>query len=48
MIEGDTALCPDGSGTFISRGAVGVVESVVEALRAAAKQDLAPGTDVCP
>ena len=29
VIEGDTALCPDGSGTFISRGAVGVVESVV-------------------
>ena len=23
VIEGDTALCPDGSGTFISRGAVG-------------------------
>lgn len=46
VIEGDTALCPDGSGTFISRGAVGVVESVVEALRKAAKQDLEPGTDV--
>src|SRR5439155_10631948 len=40
------ALCPDGSGTFISRGAVGVVESVVEALRKAAKEDLEPGTDV--
>ena len=46
IVEGDTALCPDGSGTFISRGAVGVVESVVEALRKAAKEDLAPGTDV--
>jgi carbon-monoxide dehydrogenase large subunit len=46
VIEGDTALCPDGSGTFISRGAVGVVESVVEALRKAAKEDLEPGTDV--
>jgi carbon-monoxide dehydrogenase large subunit len=46
VIEGDTALCPDGSGTFISRGAVGVVESVVEALRRAAKEDLEPGTDV--
>jgi carbon-monoxide dehydrogenase large subunit len=46
VIEGDTALCPDGSGTFISRGAVGVVASVVEALRKAAKQDLEPGTDV--
>jgi carbon-monoxide dehydrogenase large subunit len=39
-------LCPAGSGTFISRGAVGVVASVVEALRAAAKGDLEPGTDV--
>jgi carbon-monoxide dehydrogenase large subunit len=46
VIEGDTARCPDGSGTFISRGAVGVVASVVEALRKAAKQDLEPGTDV--
>jgi aerobic carbon-monoxide dehydrogenase large subunit len=46
VIQGDTALCPDGSGTFISRGAVGVVASVVEALRKAAKQDLEPGTDV--
>jgi carbon-monoxide dehydrogenase large subunit len=46
VVEGDTALCPDGSGTFISRGAVGVVNSVVEALRMATKEDLAPGTDV--
>jgi aerobic carbon-monoxide dehydrogenase large subunit len=46
VIQGDTARCPDGSGTFISRGAVGVVASVVEALRAAAKGDLEPGTDV--
>lgn len=46
VIEGDTALCPDGSGTFISRGAVGVVEAVIEALRKAAKDDLKPGTDV--
>jgi carbon-monoxide dehydrogenase large subunit len=46
VIEGDTALCPEGSGTFISRGAVGVVESVVEALRKAAKENLVPGTDV--
>jgi carbon-monoxide dehydrogenase large subunit len=46
VIEGDTSLCPEGSGTFISRGAVGVVESVLEALRMAAKEDLAPGTDV--
>lgn len=46
VIEGHTALCPEGSGTFISRGAVGVVESVVEALRNAAKEDFEPGTDV--
>lgn len=46
VIEGDTALCPEGSGTFISRGAVGVMESVVEALRKAAKEDFEPGTDV--
>jgi carbon-monoxide dehydrogenase large subunit len=46
VIEGDTALCPEGSGTFISRGAVGVTESVVDAMRKAAKEDLAPGTDV--
>jgi len=46
VIQGDTARCPAGSGTFISRGAVGVVASVVEALRAAAKGDLEPGTDV--
>jgi carbon-monoxide dehydrogenase large subunit len=46
VIEGDTDLCPDGTGTFASRGAVGVVESVVQALRKAAEQDLAPGTDV--
>jgi aerobic carbon-monoxide dehydrogenase large subunit len=46
VIEGDTARCPDGSGTFISRGAVGVAASVVEALRMAAKGDLEPGTDV--
>ncbi len=46
VIEGDTALCPEGSGTFISRGAVGVATSVVEALCKAAEQGLAPGVDV--
>jgi carbon-monoxide dehydrogenase large subunit len=46
VVEGDTDLCPHGSGTFASRGAVGVVESVVAALRAVAERDLAPGTDV--
>lgn len=46
VIEGDTSLCPQGSGTFISRGAVGVVASLVEALRMAAKEDFAAGTDI--
>ena len=46
VIEGDTELCPGGTGSVISRGAVGVVDSVVEALRMAAKENLAPGTDV--
>jgi carbon-monoxide dehydrogenase large subunit len=46
VIEGDTELCPTGTGSVISRGAVGVVDSIVEAMRMAAKEDLAPGTDV--
>jgi aerobic carbon-monoxide dehydrogenase large subunit len=46
VVEGDTDACPPGTGTFTSRGAVGVLESVVQALRAAAEADLAPGTDV--
>jgi carbon-monoxide dehydrogenase large subunit len=46
VIEGDTDLCPPGSGTFASRGAVGVIASVVGALRAVAERDLAPCTDV--
>jgi carbon-monoxide dehydrogenase large subunit len=46
VVEGDTDLCPPGSGTFASRGAVGVIESVVAGLRAAAERDLAPGTDI--
>jgi carbon-monoxide dehydrogenase large subunit len=46
VVEGDTGLCPEGTGTFTSRGAVGVLESVVQALRKAAALDLAPGTDV--
>jgi carbon-monoxide dehydrogenase large subunit len=46
VIEGDTASCPAGSGTFISRGAVGVAAAVVEALREVAKRDCEPGTDV--
>ena len=46
VIEGDSELCPEGSGTFISRGAVGVAACVLEALREVAKRDLEPGTDV--
>jgi carbon-monoxide dehydrogenase large subunit len=44
VIEGDTSVCPDGSGTFISRGAVGVAACVVDALRDVAKKDCQPGT----
>jgi carbon-monoxide dehydrogenase large subunit len=46
VFEGDTDSCPPGTGTFVSRGGVGVLESVVQALQAAAAEDLAPGTDV--
>ncbi len=46
VIEGDSELCPEGSGTFISRGAVGVAACVLEALREVTKRDLEPGTDV--
>jgi aerobic carbon-monoxide dehydrogenase large subunit len=43
VIEGDTDLCPPGSGTFVSRGAVGGLSSLAEALRVAAARDLPPG-----
>jgi carbon-monoxide dehydrogenase large subunit len=46
IIEGDSARCPVGSGTFISRGAVGVAACVLEVLRALVKRDCEPGTDV--
>ena len=46
VVEGDTDLCPPGSGTFVSRGAVGGLSSLVEALREVAEKDLAPGTEV--
>jgi carbon-monoxide dehydrogenase large subunit len=46
VVEGDTDACPPGSGTFVSRGAVGVLTSLVEALREVAEKDLAPGLDV--
>jgi carbon-monoxide dehydrogenase large subunit len=46
VVEGDTDACPPGSGTFVSRGAVGGFSSLVEALREVADKDLAPGLDV--
>jgi aerobic carbon-monoxide dehydrogenase large subunit len=46
VVEGDTDSCPPGSGTFVSRGAVGGLSSLVEALREVADKDLAPGLDV--
>ena len=46
VVEGDTDSCPAGSGTFVSRGAVGGFTSLVEALREVADRDLAPGLDV--
>ncbi|MDQ6917796.1 MAG: xanthine dehydrogenase family protein molybdopterin-binding subunit [Candidatus Dormibacteraeota bacterium] len=46
VVEGDTDSCPPGSGTFVSRGAVGGLTSLVEALREVAEKDLAPGLDV--
>ena len=46
VVEGDTDACPPGSGTFVSRGAVGGLTSLVEALREIAEGDLAPGLDV--
>ncbi|WP_033288877.1 xanthine dehydrogenase family protein molybdopterin-binding subunit [Amycolatopsis jejuensis] len=45
VLEGDTDLCPPGTGTFASRGAVGVFESLVQALRAVKKLDVEPGAD---
>jgi carbon-monoxide dehydrogenase large subunit len=46
VVEGDTDSCPPGSGTFVSRGAVGGLTSLVEALREVAEKDIAPGLDV--
>lgn len=46
VVEGDTDLAPFGSGSFASRGAVGVVDAVIQCLREVAARDLAPGTDV--
>jgi carbon-monoxide dehydrogenase large subunit len=46
VVLGDTDRCPDGTGAFVSRGAVGLLSSVVAACREAARLDLEPGTDV--
>lgn len=46
VFEGDTDACPPGVGTFASRGAVGVIEAVIQALRKVAAEDLVPGTDI--
>lgn len=43
---GDTDSCPDGSGSFGSRGAVGILEATVRALTQAVERDLEPGTDI--
>jgi carbon-monoxide dehydrogenase large subunit len=46
VVEGDTDLCPEGTGTFVSRGGVGQLTALVLALREAAEGDLEPGLDV--
>jgi carbon-monoxide dehydrogenase large subunit len=46
VVAGDSDACPSGTGAFVSRGAVGVLEALVKALREAAARDLEPGTDV--
>jgi aerobic carbon-monoxide dehydrogenase large subunit len=46
VVTGDTDRCPPGTGAFVSRGAVGLMDSVVAACRLAAERDLEPGTDV--
>jgi len=46
VVMGDTDRCPAGTGAFVSRGAVGLLDSVVAACRRAAAADLEPGTDV--
>jgi carbon-monoxide dehydrogenase large subunit len=46
VVMGDTDRCPPGTGAFVSRGAVGLLNALVAALRDVADQDLEPGTDV--
>jgi carbon-monoxide dehydrogenase large subunit len=46
VVMGDTDRCPPGTGAFVSRGAAGVLDSVVAACREVARRDLEPGADV--
>ncbi|MBJ7599374.1 xanthine dehydrogenase family protein molybdopterin-binding subunit [Candidatus Nephthysia bennettiae] len=46
VIAGDSDACPPGTGAFVSRGAVGVLDALVRAVREAAERDLQPGTDL--
>ena len=46
VLLGDTYRCPPGTGAFVSRGGVGLVDSVVAACREVAEGDLEPGTEV--
>jgi carbon-monoxide dehydrogenase large subunit len=46
VIAGDSDACPPGTGAFVSRGTVGVLDALVRAVREAAERDLEPGTDV--
>ena len=46
VLLGDTDRCPPGTGAFVSRGGVGLVDSVVAACREVAERDLEPGTEV--
>src|SRR5215472_11432344 len=46
VVLADTELCPPGTGAFVSRGGVGVVDGLVAACREVAERDLEPGTDV--
>lgn len=46
VVGGDTDACPPGTGAFVSRSAVGVLEALVRALREVSERDLQPGLDV--
>jgi aerobic carbon-monoxide dehydrogenase large subunit len=46
IVMGDTGACPPGTGAFVSRSAVGLVDSLVGACREVVERDLEPGTVV--